>query len=54
MKPTKERLYEAGRQFFPGINTVLKRKSRAPVYVHIYGDIWQYLSHNKGRISEHR
>ncbi|CAB4009809.1 Hypothetical predicted protein, partial [Paramuricea clavata] len=54
VKPTKERLYEAGRQFFSGINTALKGKSRAPVYVHIDGDIWQYLSHNKGRNSEHR
>ncbi len=54
MKPTKERLYEAGRQFFSGINTALKGKSRAPVYIHIDGDIWQYLSHNKGRNSEHR
>ena len=53
VKPAKERLYEAGRQFFAGINT-LKGKSRAPVYVHVDGDIWQYVSHNKGQNSEHR
>jgi hypothetical protein len=39
MKPTKERLYEAGRQFFSGINTALNAKSRALVNVHIDGDI---------------
>ena len=54
VKPAKERLYEAGRQFFAGVNTALKGKSRVQVYVHMDGDIWRYVSHNKGQISEHR
>lgn len=53
-KPDEERLGRACRYFFNGIQSCLKSKSCAPVYVHIELDVWRYITDNEGSECEHK
>ena len=53
-KPREERLQEAAYHFATGILSALKNSSVSPFYVHMYLDVWRYLTHGKGTPSQHR
>ena len=53
-KPREERLQEAAYHFATGILSALKSSSVSPFYVHMYLDVWRYLTRGKGTPSQHR
>ncbi len=53
-RPSAQRLHEASRQIYQGILSVLKSKSRNPIYIIMDLDIWRYVSHGKGKASQHK
>lgn len=52
--PNPGRLEAASRQFFWGIQKHLLSKSISPIYVNIDLDIWRYITHGKGKESDHK
>jgi hypothetical protein len=53
-KPDEPRLERACRDFVHTVQSGLKSKSYAPIYVHMELDVWRYITHNKGEECEHK
>ena len=52
-KPARERMEFASRDFLHGVQTFLKGKSMATIYINMELDVWHYITMNKGTPSEH-
>ena len=53
-KPSEERLQEAAYNFATGILSALKNSSVSPFNVHMYLDVWRYLTRLKETPSQHQ
>jgi len=53
-KPSVIRLHEASRAFYVGIQSSLKSKSIASIYIPMELDVWRYVCHQKGVESKHK
>ena len=53
-RPDKTRFEQACRNFIHAIQSGLKSKSTAGIYVDMDLDVWRYITYNQGRMSNHK
>lgn len=54
VKPSEQRLMNAGRDFFSAVVSYLKSKTLASIYIDMELDVWRFIMHNKGIPSQHK